>query len=91
MVSLIKSAVRLSSLIAMYIIAIGYISDWIPEILKFLSINGVPASILTIILCAISTLNWIFTPEIINIALIIWLLLPPVKLTLYFMHKVATI
>lgn len=91
MIGLIKSGIRLTFLIASYAIVISWLTPWGNTIAQEFVLNGVPPEIITVIGCTVSTLNWIFGNTIIDIALTIWLLIPPVKLTLYFGHKVATI
>lgn len=90
MYGLIKTVIRLATFVAMYTIALSYLLDWMPQIAEFFTVNGVPPVIITVLMCTISTLNWLFTPALIKIALTIWLILPSVKLSLYFSHKVAT-
>lgn len=91
MFGLIKSGIRLVALVGMYSIAITYLLEWGPAFAEFFVVSGLPPVIITVITCTISTLNWFFTPVIVKIALVIWLALPSVKITLYFAHKVATI
>lgn len=89
MFGLIKSTIRIGILISMYAIAIPYVLEWIPQIVEFFTVTGVPPIVMTVVMCTISTLNWIFTPAIVKIGITIWLLIPPIKLTIYFMHKVS--
>lgn len=91
MFGLIKSIVKLGILVSSYTIIIPYLLEWGPAFAEFFIINGLPPVVLSVITCTVATLNWIFSPTIVNIAIVIWLLIPPIKLTIYFMHKVATI
>lgn len=91
MIGLIKSGIRLAYLLASYAIAITWIMDWGNVVAQQFVVAGTPPEIITVIGCAVSTLNWIFGNTIIDIALTIWLLIPPLRLTMYLGHKAATL
>lgn len=88
MFGLIKTAARLSVFLSMYTIIFAHIAGLIPNIVSSFTIQGMPVAVSMALLCAIRTLNWLFGSTLVNVALWVWLVLPPVKLGMYFTNKI---
>lgn len=78
-------------MVTTYAAIIIHLAGWATAVVPFMLVNGISELVLTCIICAASTLGWIFTPELVEIAVFIWLLLPMIKLTFYLGHKAATL
>lgn len=90
MFALISSAVKIAFLISSYATILIYLSQMTGYFLATLTdlfANGVPELVGYTLFTTISTLNWIFTPALIELAMTIWLVLPAIRLTIYIYHK----
>lgn len=90
MFSLLSSAVKLAWLITSYstiLIHLARMSGFITGVLFKLFDTGIPYEVSMVLWSTVSTLNWIFHPRIVELAMFIWLALPAVRLTLYITRK----
>lgn len=91
MFGLIKSSLRLAFMVTTYAAIVIHLAGWATAVVPFILVSGVSELVLTSIICAASTLGWIFTPELVEIAVFIWLLLPMIKLAFYLGHKAVSV
>lgn len=90
MFGLIKTTIRLGIFTSIYTIIFANIAGWIPDIMIALASRGdMPLAVSTSLLCSVQTLNWLFGSNFVNLAIYIWLFLPPVKLGIYFLNKAS--
>lgn len=90
MFGLVSSAIKLTWLIGSYSTILIYLAKMTGYSLSILSTifdNGVPELVGYVLATTISTLNWIFTPKGVELAMMVWLTLPAVKFTLYLTKK----
>lgn len=90
MYGLIKTGIRLTIFSSIYAGIIANILGWVPLIATSIaSLGDMPVAVASSVLCASQTLNWLFGKDLVDIAMYIWLFLPPVKLLYYFYNKAA--
>lgn len=87
---LISATVKIAWLITSYstiMIHLAGLSGDVLRIFTDLFGTGVPQIVGFVMGCTISTLNWLFTPEGVNLAMTVWLTFPAIKFTLYLTKK----
>lgn len=82
--------IRLASLVLSYNLIFATLGSYLPEIV--VSLTHIPYwdTIVKFLVAAVSTIRWIIGPPLFNFAMIAWLLLPGIKLIIYFNHKAAS-
>lgn len=89
--TIIKTAIKVAWFNTSYVLIIGNMLGILPTFLSALPAVDTSLVITSIIGGVIGTLNWLFTPGIVKMAMYLWLAVPFIKLGMYISYKVTHI